>query len=219
MMKEEEELDFGEEEIDDYQRRQSTQQYYTSRNTYEDDGEDAISIGERSPSPSSRRRHENDYYNNSSRNPAHSSDRPMDQRDQSDTTLNRNSNGERRPQYQEQQQQQQSRPNQNNTSYTSASSSSIATPVAPAVDTPAPLVGGSFYAPDGSRLPPGWITKVSTSSGTLYYRNDELNKSSWDLPVASEGPNVERKLSNATSSQSTVHPSRIALVPRGSNPG
>lgn len=78
-------------------------------------------------------------------------------------------------------------------------------------------VGGSLYAPDGRRLPVGWITKVSTSSGTLYYRNDSLNKSSWDPPVAGGDVDDFRATIEPTAYQSSTG-STVSL-PRGSNPG
>lgn len=95
-----------------------------------------------------------------------------------------------------------------------------------AAETPA--VGGSAFAPDGSSLPPGWVTKVSASSGGIYYRNDGDNLSSWEVPVSSDTTEAGvESLPQAIASQSAVdvrtkaavHPSRAALIPSGPSKG
>lgn len=63
---------------------------------------------------------------------------------------------------------------------------------------------------------------MSTSNGELYYRNDAENLSSWDVPVAEEEEIVKSLTPPRPSerpSKVAVHPSRAALIPKGSNEG
>lgn len=40
----------------------------------------------------------------------------------------------------------------------------------------------------GNKLPAGWVSRVSKSTGNIYYRNTVLNTSAWDIPTEPAAP-------------------------------
>lgn len=66
---------------------------------------------------------------------------------------------------------------------------STASATASAASTP-PVPASKFNKPNdetldekGDKLPAGWVSRVSKSTGRLYYRNTLLNTSEWDIPT------------------------------------
>lgn len=235
----EDELDFGEEELyqqqqqqhreqqqysHDHRYEQQQQQQYSSRRDVDD--EDAISIGERSVSPVSHQYYAAPSQPQQSRPKSSSTNRDS----RSASTANYHGGRESgRGEITSGQNRSAARssavPTQPRASLSRSSSdhyhqAQIAQQQQPASSSSAVAAaggGGSTFAPDGTRLPYGWTTKLSASSGEIYYRNDTKNMSLWDVP-GEELANV-REVSPPAPARTAIHPSRVALIPRGSYEG